>query len=118
MLRAVVQGKAPVYFVGVNTDLNPDPKAPPNAFDTLQHTAARLRMQIVADRSYGALHLPNDLDEVIRLYDRIGQVLGNAYTVGFAPASTARDGSHHRIQVLTRDSTLRVTASREGYDAR
>lgn len=117
MLRTVTQSGAHVYFVAVNTDENPDPDATSNAFDTMQHKAARLRMSIVANRANGVLHLPKALQDVGQLYEQIGRELGHAYTIGFTPKTTVRDGSRHSIQVRTRDKTLRATALRDEYYA-
>lgn len=117
MVRAVRQGNIPIYFVAVNTDLNPDPKVAPNAFDTAQRKAARVRMESVANLSNGVLHLPEKIEDVTVLYEKIGHELGHAYTVGFTPKTALQDGSYHTIQIRTTDKTLRVTAAREGYYA-
>jgi Ca-activated chloride channel family protein len=117
MLRTVIQGSGPIYFVAVNTDQNPSPAAVPNAFDEMQHKAARIRMSIVANRSNGVLHLPQKIEDVGALYERIGHELGYAYTVGFAPKTITHDGSFHKIEIRTTNKTLQVTTSREGYNA-
>jgi hypothetical protein len=116
MLRTV-SGSGPIYFVAVNTDQNPNPDAVPNAFDEMQRKAARIRMSIVANRSNGVLHLPQKIEDVGSLYERIGHELGYAYTVGFAPKVVAHDDSFHRIEIRTADKTLHVTTSKEGYNA-
>ncbi len=118
MLRTVRQSGVFIYFVAVNTDRNLDPRLPQNAFDLLQRTAARERMEITADRSNGTLHLPRSIEDVAELYERIGTELGNSYSLGFRPARIASDGSFHRIEVRVRDRNLRVTQSRDGYNAR
>jgi Ca-activated chloride channel homolog len=117
MLRIVKESRAPVYFVGVNTDQNPDPKATPNAFDLLQRTAGRERMEIVANQSNGSLRLPRELRELSALYEKIGRELGHSYSIGFAPKTAAHDGSFHRIDIRLRDTSLRITQSRPGYYA-
>ncbi|HTG74102.1 MAG TPA: hypothetical protein VMB70_10045, partial [Terriglobia bacterium] len=118
MLRTLGQSNAPVYFVAVNTDKNPDPSVPPNSFDLKQREAARLRMESVANRSNGVLHLPKQIGDVASLYERIGKELGYSYSLTFAPGNAARDGSYHRVEIQLRDKSLRVTPSREGYYAR
>lgn len=118
MLRAVTAGRNPVYFVAVNTDQNPDPREPFNSFNTKQRQAARLRMQMVADRSNGVLHLPTQMEDVEGLYARIGQELGNSYNLAFTPGNSRPDGSFHRIEVRVGNKSLKVTQSREGYYAR
>jgi len=102
----------------VNTDQNPDPREPFNSFNETQRRAARLRMQMVADRSNGVLHLPVQIEDVEALYSRIGQELGNSYSLAFAPRQSRGDGSFHRIEVRVGNKSLKVTQSREGYYAR
>jgi len=118
MLRTITAARSPVYFVAVNTDKNPDPREPYNSFNEKQRQAARLRMQMVADRSNGVLHLPMQIEDVEALYATIGQELGNSYSLAFTPAKFVPDGSFHTIEVRVRDKSLRATQSREGYYAR
>jgi VWFA-related protein len=118
VLRTLTQSPAPFYFVAVNTDQNPDPSMSFNSFDLKQRTAARLRMEEVANRSSGAVRFPKQIRDVADLYDRIGMELGYAYSLAFTPGRVARDGSYHRIEVRLRDKSLRATLSREGYYAR
>jgi Ca-activated chloride channel family protein len=118
MLRTVMAGRSPVYFVAVNTDKNPDPREPFNSFNEKQRQAARLRMQMVADRSSGVLHLPIRIEDVETLYATIGQELGNSYSLGFAPGKFSADGSFHRIEVRVGNKSLKVTQSSDGYYAR
>jgi Ca-activated chloride channel family protein len=119
MLRTVTASAPnPFYFVAVNTDQNPDPREPYNSFNEKQRRAARLRMQLVADRSNGVLHLPRQMEDVEALYATIGQELGNSYSLAFTPGKAPADGSFHRIEVRVRDRSLKVTQSREGYYAR
>jgi VWFA-related protein len=118
MLRSVQAGRNPVYFIAVNTDQNPDPKEPHNSFNLTQRAAARLRMERVAGRSNGAVHLPKQMDDIEALYARIGRELGTAYSLAFTPGNPAADGSYHRIEVQVADKSMKVSQSREGYYAR
>ena len=118
VLRVLTQIQAPVYFVAVNTDQNPDLRAPYNSFDLMQRTAARLRMDEVANRSNGVVHLPKQIRDVADFYERIGKELGHSYSLTFAPGKNVRDGSYHRVEVRLRDKSMRATPSREGYYAR
>jgi len=119
MLRTVILAQMPVYFVAVNTDQNPDPKEPYNAFNEKQRRAARLRMQMVAERSNGVLHLPREMRDVEDLYATIAHELGNSYSRGFvADRVSGTDSSFHRVEVRVRDRSLKVTQSRQGYYAR
>lgn len=117
MLKAVTQARIPIYFVAVNTDKNPDPREEFNSFKQQQRTASRERMDVVANRSNGAIHYPERIEEVGDLYAKIGRELGHAYSIGFAPAYKGRDGSFHRIEIQARDKALRVNPSRDGYYA-
>jgi Ca-activated chloride channel family protein len=117
MLRTVAQSGTLIYFVAVNTDLNLDPKLAQNNFERVQRTAARQRMEITANRSNGTIHLPKSIEDVGELYARIGKELSDSYSLGFKPGKTARDGSQHRIEVRVRDKSLRVSQSRDGYNA-
>jgi Ca-activated chloride channel family protein len=118
MLRTVAQSHIPFYFVAVNTDQNPDPRTEPNAFDLQQRAAARLRMEIVADRSNGSVRYPRELEELSALYEKIGRELGHSYGLSFAPGAVGRDGAFHRVEIRVRDSSLRVNQARTGYYAR
>lgn len=116
MLRAVAQSGAPIYFVAVNTDLNPDPRADAGSFSLLQRAAGRLRMELTSNQSGGLVHFPETIDDVVQYYQKIGRVLGQAYTLVFAPAKVAHDGAHHRVEIRVRYKTMNVTQLREGYD--
>jgi VWFA-related protein len=115
MLRAVTQSGTPIYFVAVNTDLNPDPKADAGSFNLLQRAAGRLRMELTANQSGGLMHLPRSIDDVVLYYGEIGRALGHSYTLLFAPAKVARDGAHHTIEIRVRDQTMNVNQLRKGY---
>lgn len=117
MLRTVTQSGTLIYFVAVNTDLNLDPRLAQNAFEKIQRTAARQRMEITANRSNGAVHLPRNIQDVGELYAKIGKELSDSYSIGFRPGKVARDGTAHRIEVRVRDTSLKVTQSRDGYNA-
>ena len=116
MLRAVTQSGAPIYFIAVNTDVNPDPLADtPGNFDLLQRAAGRLRMELTANLSGGLMYTPQQINDVVRYYGEIGHSLGHSYTLLFAPARVAHDGAYHRIEINVRDKTMNVTQRRPGY---
>jgi Ca-activated chloride channel family protein len=118
VLETVMQSTSPFYFVAVNTDRNSGPEILTSTFELQMRTQARLRMELVADRSNGDIYFPKSLDEVEELYSKIGRELGNSYAIGFTPGSTEADGKPHRIEVRVRDRGMRVTQSREEYLAR
>jgi hypothetical protein len=117
-LETVMQGAFPVYVVAVNTDRNAGPGILTTGFEYQMRMQARLRMELVADRSSGEIHLPLSLDEVDDLYYRIGRQLGNSYSIGFTPASNEADGKPHRIEIRVRGQNMRVTQSRSEYQIR
>ena len=117
VLRAVEQNGTLTYFIAVNTDRNLDERMPKNDFDLKQRTAARERMEIIANRSNGAVHFPKRIADVGELYEKIGRELGNAYSLSFRPGRIIHDGSFHPIEVRAQDKTLHLTQSREGYNA-
>jgi Ca-activated chloride channel family protein len=117
MLKVVTEARMPFYFVAVNTDKNPDQREAFNSFRQQQRIAARERMEVVANRSNGAIHYPQKVEEISSLYEIIGKTLGYGYTLGFEPAHKARDGSFHRIEIRLKDKAMRVHPSRDGYYA-
>ena len=117
VLRTLAQNQTPIYFVAVNTDRNAAPETALNSFEMKQREAARLRMEAVANRSNGVVHLPKQIQDVAGLYDRIGKELGHSYSLSFTPGKAATAGSYHRIEVRLRDKSMRATPSREGYYA-
>src|SRR5215470_13844572 len=77
-----------------------------------------LNMQHIVDNSGGEILFSKDLDDVVRLYEQLGRRLGMAYSLGYVPANSSTDGSFRRIQIKTRDDSLHLSQSREGYYAR
>jgi VWFA-related protein len=82
------------------------------------YSAARTRLQNLADRSGGRLNEIHKLDQMARLYVEVAADLRSLYTVAYqARGSSARDGKWHeiRIDVAQPDLTVRT---RPGYFAR
>jgi VWFA-related protein len=124
-LRSVQKQRAPVYFIGVNTDRNLEATNPgvdylrlrqifPNSSVPLQFlTEARLRMESLANGAGGRAFFPDRLEDIVPLYDQIGRELSGSYSLGYAPPST-KSGRMHRIEVKVRGG-LRVWQSRTTY---
>jgi len=114
ILRAVAGSGVALYFVAVNTDLNPDEF---NAEEIYNKQQLRSRMELLASRSGGRVAYPKKPVEVVKLYEQLAHDLGTSYSLGYVPANMAKDGTFRKIEVRLRDRTLRVKQSREGYSA-
>jgi Ca-activated chloride channel family protein len=82
------------------------------------YSAARARLQNLADRTGGRLNEIQRLDQMSRLYVEVAANLRTLYTVGYRPPTEgARDGKWHeiRVEVAHPDLTART---RPGYFAR
>jgi len=77
----------------------------------------RFNMQRFVDNSGGEILFSKDLTDVGRLYEQIGQRLGNAYSLGYVPSNAKRDGAVRKIEVRTHRPNVRVIQSRETYKA-
>jgi VWFA-related protein len=83
-----------------------------------KYTAARSRMQLLADLTGGALNDIHRLDEMARIYVEVAASLRTLYTVGYqAPGRTAKDGKWHEIRIETAYPEL-IARTRTGYFAK
>ena len=97
-----------------------DPKRLPlqDASITAKYTAARTRMQMLADRTGGALNEINRLDDMARVYMEVAANLRTLYTVGYqAPGRTTPDGKWHEIKIEVSHPEL-IARTRPGYFAK
>lgn len=130
-LKTARNSRIPVYFVAFNTDKNLQPNTiggdeykslkilfPNSTVPDRYLSAVRIRMEQLADASGGRMIYPQKLDDIIPLYQRIGQELGTSYTLGYLSPNSRLDGSFRRIEVHTRTAGYRIIQSREGYYAR
>jgi len=122
VLRQVKASDVVLYFVAVNTDLNPAGLLgsrgrynPEDLYDTMQ---VRSRMELLAEVSGGKMAYPKEPGDVVPLFEEIGRELGTSYGLGYAPPRTEKEGSYRKIEVRVRDKTLQVHQSRVGYEAR
>jgi VWFA-related protein len=82
------------------------------------YTAARIRLQTLADRTGGRLNEIRRLDEMSRLYAEVAADLRSLYTVAYqAPSDHARDGKWHEIRVEVTHPEL-IARARPGYFAK
>jgi len=121
VLRQVRASDVVLYFVAVNTDLNPAGVGssrgkynPDDLYDTMQ---VRARMELLAEVSGGKVVFPREPGDVVPLFDQIGRELGTSYGLGYPPPS-GQNGTYRKIEVRVRDKALQVHQSRTGYEAR
>jgi VWFA-related protein len=98
-----------------------DPRrlADPNAMQIALYTAARARLQIMADRSGGRLNAINRLEDLGRLYAEVAADLRTLYTVTYQSSNTETKRPDKwreiRIELVKPDLLART---RQGYFAR
>jgi VWFA-related protein len=97
---------------------NPKRLPLPDPVITGIYSAARTRLQSLADRTGGRLNEIERLDQMARLYAEVAADLRSLYTVAYQPASGhPRDGKWHEIRVEVTHSAL-IARTRPGYFAR
>ena len=96
---------------------DPAKLADPTPLQVAMYSAARARLQLVADRTGGTLNAITRLDEMSRLYALIAADLRTLYTLEYQPANPAKDGKWRSIKVEVSDPGL-IARSRQGYFAK
>lgn len=82
------------------------------------YSAARARLQILADRTGGRLNDIQRLDQMSRLYAEVAAELRTLYTVAYQPAGERpRNGKWHEIKIEVGHPEL-IVRTRPGYFAR
>ena len=82
------------------------------------YSAARTRLQILADRTGGRLNDIQRLDQMARLYAEVAAELRTLYTVAYQPpGERPRNGKWHEIKIEVGHPTL-IVRTRPGYFAR
>jgi VWFA-related protein len=90
----------------------------PDPIITGIYSAARQRLQSLADRTGGRLNEIERLDQMARLYAEVAADLRSLYTVAYQPAGgRARDGKWREIRVEVTQPQL-IARTRPGYYAR
>jgi len=90
----------------------------PDPAITAMYTAARTRLQLLADRTGGRLHEIRRLDDLSRLYAEVAADLRTLYTVVYQPPNAGvRDGKWREIRVEVARGEL-VASTKPGYFAR
>jgi VWFA-related protein len=82
------------------------------------YSAARTRLQTLADRSGGRLNDIRRLDQMARLYAEVAAELRTLYTVAYQPpGSSARNGKWHEIKIAVVQPEL-IVRTKPGYYSR
>jgi Ca-activated chloride channel homolog len=90
----------------------------PDPAITAMYTAARTRLQLLADRTGGRLHEIRRLDDLSRLYVEVAADLRRLYTVIYEPPKPAiHDGKWREIRVEIARGDF-VASTKPGYYAR
>lgn len=90
--------------------------ADPTPVQIALFSAARSRLQILADRTGGTLNTINRLEEMGRLYAAIAADVRALYTVEYQPTNIKRDGKWREIKIEVNDPEL-ISKTRQGYFA-
>jgi Ca-activated chloride channel homolog len=93
-----------------------DPKrlADPTLMQYAMYSAARSRMQTLADRSGGKLNVINRLEELGRFFGEVAADLRSLYTIEYQPTNDKRDGKFRSIKIEV-DRPELIARTRQGY---
>ena len=90
----------------------------PDPSITAMYSAARTRLQLLADRTGGRLHEIRRLDDLARLYAQVAADLRALYTIAYQPPNPGtRDGKWRAIKIEVGRTDL-VASTKPGYYAR
>ncbi|MEK6282627.1 MAG: VWA domain-containing protein [Acidobacteriota bacterium] len=90
----------------------------PDPVITAIYSAARTRLQSIADRTGGRLNEIQRLDQMARLYAEVAADLRSLYTLAYQPQNgRTRDGKWHEIRVEVGQPEL-IARTKPGYFAR
>jgi Ca-activated chloride channel family protein len=89
----------------------------PDPLITAQYEAARIRLQLLADRTGGRLNEIHSLDEMPRLYVEVAADLRSLYSITYQPQNPAsHDGKWREIRIEVARADL-VARTKPGYYA-
>src|SRR5258706_421103 len=98
------QSNATIYTIGVFDDVDPDknPKV----------------LHRLAQETGGEAFFPARINETVEICERIAHDIRDQYTIGYSSASK-RDGSYHKIRLVTRvkENGKLSVRTRSGYRA-
>ena len=91
--------------------------ADPTPIQIAMFSAARSRLQILADRTGGTFNAINRLEDMGKLYAAVAADLRALYTVEYQPVNSKRDGKWRAIKIEVNNPEL-ISKTRQGYFAR
>ena len=91
--------------------------ADPTPIQIAMFSAARNRLQILADRTGGTFNAINRLEEMGRLYASVAADVRALYTVEYQPTNIKRDGKWREIKIEVNNPEL-ISKTRQGYFAK
>lgn len=115
LLRSDAQGVT-IYPLALPTG-DPGKLADPTPRQVAMFQAARIRLQIVADRTGGTLNTINRLEEMGRLYALVAADLRTLYTIEYQSTNDKRDGKWRSIKIDVKNPDL-ISRTRQGYFAK
>ena len=89
----------------------------PDPLIIAQYTAARTRLQMLADRTGGQVSEIRRLDELAKLYAEVAASLRTLYSIAYQPPNPARDGKWRAIRIEVEKNDL-IARTKPGYYAR
>jgi Ca-activated chloride channel family protein len=113
--RADAQGVT-IYPLALPTG-DPARLADPTPRQIAMYTAARTRLQMVADRTGGTLNSIRRLEDMGTLYALVAADLRALYTIEYVPVNDKRDGKWRAIRVDV-DRPELIPRARQGYFAK
>ncbi len=113
--KSDVQGVT-IYPLALPTG-DPFKLADPTPIQIAMFSAARERLQIMADRTGGRLNTINRLEEMGRLYAAVAAELRTLYTIEYQSTNEVRDGKWRNIRIDV-DKTGLISRTRPGYFAK
>jgi VWFA-related protein len=113
--KADAQGVT-IYPLALPTG-DPFKLADPTPMQIALFSAARQRLQILADRTGGTLNAINRLEEMGRIYAAVAAELRTLYTIEYQSTNDKRDGKWRSIRIEVDNPEL-ISKTRQGYFAK
>lgn len=113
--RADAQGVT-IYPLALPTG-DPAKLVDPTPIQIAMYSAARTRLQTLADRTGGTLNAINRLEEMGKFYAAVAADLRSLYTIEYQPSNEKRDGKWREIKIEVNRPEV-ISRTRPGYFAK